>query len=65
MAKKGPRENIGLVCTACGVFNYVTSYNKVNEQLKKQTTGEGTFPIMKFCSRCNKRTPHKVQKKLK
>ncbi|MBD3250363.1 MAG: 50S ribosomal protein L33 [Candidatus Pacebacteria bacterium] len=65
MAKKGPRQNIGLVCTKCKAFNYITSYNKVNEQLKSQKDGEGTFPIMKYCSRCNARTEHKMKKKLK
>lgn len=65
MAKKGPRQIIGLVCTKCKNFNYVTEYNKVNEQLKKQKDGDGTFPILKFCSRCNERTPHKMKKKLK
>jgi ribosomal protein L33 len=65
MAKKGPRDIIGLVCTKCKSFNYITEYNKVNEQLKKQQDGEGTFPIQKYCSRCDARTPHKLQKKLK
>lgn len=64
MAKKGPRQIIGLVCTECKAFNYVTEYNKVNEQLKDQK-GEPTFPINKFCRKCNKRTEHKMKKKLK
>ncbi len=63
--KKGPRQVIGLVCSVCGAFNYVTEFNKVNEQLKKQKSGEGTFPIKKYCARCKKHTMHKVQKKLK
>ncbi len=63
--KKGPRDIVGLVCTVCGAFNYVTEFNKNNERLKKQTSGEETFPIKKFCPRCNKHTLHKVQKKLK
>jgi ribosomal protein L33 len=65
MAKKGPRENVGLVCTKCGAFNYISEFNKVNERLKKQTQGEGTFPIKKYCRRCDAHTPHKLQKKLK
>ncbi len=65
MAKKGPRENVGLVCTECGAFNYITEFNKVNERLKKQTQGSGTFPIKKYCARCNAHTLHKLQKKLK
>lgn len=65
MAKKGPRQIVGLACTVCGAFNYVTQYNKNNEQLRQQREGDGTFPISKYCSRCNKHTPHKLQKKLK
>ncbi len=65
MAKKGPRDIVGLVCTKCGAFNYVTEYNKNNERLKKQIEGEDTFPIKKYCQRCDTRTDHKLQKKLK
>jgi len=63
--KKGPRQPVGLVCTVCGKFNYITEYNKNNEVLKKQKDSEGTFPIMKFCPKCNKSTKHKMAKKLK
>jgi hypothetical protein len=42
--KKGPRQPIGLQCTVCKAFGYVSSYNKNNELLKKQTSGENTFP---------------------
>jgi len=63
--KKGPRQTVGLVCSVCKKFNYVTEYNKNNEVLKKQKDGEGTFPIMKFCPKCNKQTEHKLAKKLK
>jgi large subunit ribosomal protein L33 len=63
--KKGPRQIVGLQCTECKQFGYVSEYNKVNEQLKKQTSGEGTFPISKYCKRCKKHTLHKVMKKLK
>lgn len=63
--KKGPRETVGLQCTQCKQFGYVTEYNKVNEQLKKQTTNEVTFPISKYCKRCQAHTDHKLLKKLK
>lgn len=63
--KKGPRQPVGLVCTVCGKFNYITEYNKNNETLKKQLNQEGTFPLNKFCAHCNKVTPHKMAKKLK
>lgn len=64
-AKKGPRQAVGLQCSVCKNFNYVTDYNKNNEQLKKQTSGEDSFPLMKYCSVCKKHTSHKVAKKLK
>ena len=63
--KKGPRQILGLKCSKCGAFGYVTEYNKNNEQLKKQKDGQGTFPIKKYCSVCRKHTVHKVAKKLK
>lgn len=63
--KKGPRQAIGLKCSQCGAFGYVSQYNKTNELLKKQTTETSTFPIKKYCSRCQKRTEHKMAKKLK
>ncbi len=63
--KKGPRQIVGLQCTECKHFGYVTEYNKNNEQLKKQADGEGTFPISKYCQRCRKHTEHKTLKKLK
>ena len=63
--KKGPRQAIGLKCKVCSKFNYITEYNKLNEQLKKQKDGEGTFPIKKFCPNCNTRTEHVMSKKLK
>lgn len=63
--KKGPRQIVGLQCTVCKAHNYVTEYNKNNEQLKKHSSGEGTFPIDKYCKRCQKRTSHKMMKKLK
>ncbi len=63
--KKGPRQAVGLQCKVCLHFNYVTTYNKNNENLKKQSTGEGTFPIKKYCKYCKKHTEHKMMKKLK
>lgn len=64
--KKGPRQAIGLKCTVCGNFNYITEYNKNNETLRKQMTGQtGKFSLKKFCKNCNKNTPHVEAKKLK
>jgi ribosomal protein L33 len=63
--KKGPRQSAGLKCKVCGIFGYLTEYNKNNEQLKKQTTGESTFPLQKYCSKCRKSTEHVMAKKLK
>ena len=63
--KKGPRQAAGLKCSVCGNFNYITEYNKQNEQLKKQTTDETTFPLNKYCKRCQKSTKHVMSKKLK
>jgi len=63
--KKGPRQPVGLQCTVCKGFGYVTAYNKNNETLKKQTTGESSFPLSKYCKRCKKHTEFKLMKKLK
>jgi ribosomal protein L33 len=64
-AKKGPRQTVGLKCSVCGSANYITQYNKNNEQLKKQKDGSTTFPLMKYCKVCKKKTKHTVRKKLK
>lgn len=64
-AKKGPRQATGLKCSVCGAFGYITEFNKLNEQLKKQTSGEGTFPLSKYCKVCRKHTDHTQSKKLK
>jgi len=64
-SKKGPRQIIGLQCTVCKHFGYVTEYNKNNEELKKQTSGKATFPMNKYCKHCRKHTEHKMMKKLK
>jgi ribosomal protein L33 len=63
--KKGPRQSVGLKCTVCNEFGYITEYNKNNEILKDQMTGEKTFPLNKYCSKCQKHTVHKLAKKLK
>lgn len=63
--KKGPRQPAGLQCTVCNSFNYITQYNKNNENLMKQTKGVTTFPLNKYCNVCKKHTPHKMAKKLK
>ena len=63
--KKGPRQPVGLKCSVCGAFNYVTEFSKINEQLKTQTKNEKTFPLNKYCKVCRKHTPHQVAKKLK
>ncbi len=67
MAKKskGPRQIVGLKCSVCNAFGYVTEFNKNNEQLKKQTSNESTFPLSKYCKVCRKHTDHKQSKKLK
>lgn len=64
-AKKGPRQSVGLQCSECKHFGYITQFNKVNEDLKKQRDGEGTFPMNKYCRFCRKHTSHKAMKKLK
>jgi len=63
--KKGPRQSVGLQCSVCKSFGYISEFNKNNEQLKKQTTNEVTFPLNKYCSVCQKHTAHKQMKKLK
>lgn len=63
--KKGPRQIAGLKCSVCGAFGYITEFNKLNEQMKKQQTSETTFPLNKYCSVCRKHTSHTQAKKLK
>jgi len=63
--KKGPRQSVGLQCKKCKAFGYITEYNKNNEQLKKQTSGETTFPLKKYCSVCRAHQEHVMAKKLK
>lgn len=55
--KKGPRIIVGLKCTECGKFNYLTERNKVNttEKLK----------LRKYCKWERKHTIHTETSKLK
>ena len=57
MAKKGNRLILGLLCSVCNSFNYITERNRVNttEKLK----------LKKYCKKCKKRTEHKETLKLK
>ena len=48
------RDIITLECTECKERNYSTTKNK-----RKQS---GRVEYKKFCSRCNKRQPHKETK---
>lgn len=63
--KKGPRQIVGLKCSVCSAFGYVTEFNKNNEILMKQTKSVSTFPLNKYCKVCKKHTEHKQAKKLK
>ncbi|MDR0463444.1 MAG: 50S ribosomal protein L33 [Pseudomonadales bacterium] len=63
--KKGPRQIAGLQCTVCKSFGYITEYNRNNDILKRQSGEKETFPLNKYCKRCQKHTSHKLMKKLK
>ena len=63
--KKGPRQIVGLKCSRCSAFGYITEFNKNNEILKKQKGDDPTFPIKKYCKKCRAHTMHKQAKKLK
>ncbi len=54
--KKGARVLVGLTCTVCGTFNYVSQRNKTNTV--------SPLKLNKYCKTCRKRTPHKEKKKL-
>ena len=56
MAKKSARMKIGLVCTVDNTLNYVTEYNRLNT---KEFADQ-----QKFCKTCQKKTTHKMKKKL-
>ncbi|MBU1126764.1 MAG: 50S ribosomal protein L33 [Patescibacteria group bacterium] len=57
MAKKGPRQILGLVCAICKSRNYITEKNRVNTPDK--------LVFKKFCNKCKKTTAHKENSKLK
>ena len=55
--KKGPRQMLGMKCSVCGNFNYLTQRNKVNTETK--------LSLKKYCKHCRKHTLHKETSKLK
>ena len=57
MAKKGNREVVAMMCSACKNRNYITTRNKINI--------EGKLEIKKFCKNCKKVMLHKEVAKLK
>ncbi|MGB9706892.1 MAG: 50S ribosomal protein L33 [Microgenomates group bacterium] len=57
MAKKGPRQIIALICTACKSQNYITEKNKTNTPEK--------LVLPKYCKKCRKVTAHEETSKLK
>lgn len=57
MAKKGPRQILGLKCSVCGHFGYVSEKNKTETPKK--------LALKKYCKRCRKHTLHKETSKLK
>lgn len=48
---------LGMVCTVCGLLNYLTSKNKLENKEK--------MVLNKYCRKCKKHTPHKEREKLK
>lgn len=62
MAKKGPREIVGLICSVCKSQNYVTHRNKINMQVKGKAT---KLALKKYCKMCKKVQLHKESTKLK
>ncbi|MBQ6436692.1 50S ribosomal protein L33 [bacterium] len=63
--KKGPRQLVGLQCSDCKAFGYVTTYNRNNDILKRQAGEKESFPLKKYCKKCRHHTLHKAMKKLK
>lgn len=55
--KKGPRQVLGLKCSVCGNFNYISERNKTNT--------EGKLQLKKYCRHCRKHQLHKETSKLK
>jgi large subunit ribosomal protein L33 len=56
MAKKGPRIKIGLICSVCKSFNYVSQRSKLNTP--------NPLKLKKYCPVCKKHTDHQEKKKL-
>ncbi|MCR4326235.1 MAG: 50S ribosomal protein L33 [Candidatus Roizmanbacteria bacterium] len=56
MAKKGQRQQFGMVCSVCKRHNYTTERNKQNTQ--------EALTANKYCPVCKKRTKHTEKKKL-
>ena len=48
------REGLTLVCTVWKMENYISKKNKKNTPDKLE--------MSKYCSKCNKHTPHKEKK---
>ena len=63
--KKGPRQLVGLQCTVCKSFGYVTTYNRNNDIAKRQAGEKESVPLNKYCKKCRHHTSHKTMKKLK
>lgn len=63
--KKGPRQLVGLQCSVCKSFGYVTTYNRNNDIAKRQAGEKESFPLNKYCKKCRHHTLHKAMKKLK
>lgn len=57
MAKKGARELVAMICSACKSQNYLTTRNKINMEKKLE--------VKKYCKICKKATLHKETTKLK
>ena len=57
MAKKGPRQILGFICSVCKRQNYIAEKNKINTTEK--------ITLNKYCKVCRKATPHKETAKLK
>ena len=57
MAKKGPRQLIGLICSKCKRHNYTTEKSRANTPKK--------LVLKKYCRGCRKKTEHKETSKLK
>ncbi len=48
------REDIILVCTECGMQNYIDTKNKKTHPERKE--------LKKYCKKCNRMTVHKEKK---